>query len=123
MKNVTITLDEKVAQWARVEAAKAGKSLSSWIGERLDADMQRDNAAASALTRWLDAPLWESVDGPLPSREELYEQHYDRPGFRGHEYSGLHEGPTRPLEGEPGGGVAKRSRRRRPAGREPTGSE
>ena len=32
MKNVTITLDEKVAHWARVEAAKSGMSLSRWIG-------------------------------------------------------------------------------------------
>lgn len=33
MKNVTITLDERLAKWARVEAAKAGKSLSRWIGD------------------------------------------------------------------------------------------
>ena len=35
MKNVTITLDEKVAQWARVEAAKAGKSVSRFVGDLL----------------------------------------------------------------------------------------
>ena len=28
MKNVTITLDENLAAWVRVEAAKAGKSVS-----------------------------------------------------------------------------------------------
>jgi hypothetical protein len=46
MKNVTITLDETVAQWARVEAAKAGMSLSRWIGARLKADMSGTGTAA-----------------------------------------------------------------------------
>lgn len=122
MKNVTITLDETVAQWARVEAAKAGKSLSRWIGERLSDDMRRDDQAARGLTEWLDAPLWDSVEG-LTTRAELYGQHYDRPGFRGHEHNHLHEGPARPFEGEGSGGVAPPSRHDKPAGRKPSGSQ
>src|SRR5687767_12864412 len=122
MKNVTITLDEAVAQWARVEAAKAGKSLSRWIGEKLGDDMRRDDQATRGLTEWLDAPLWDSVEG-LTTRAELYEHHYDRPGFRGHEHSGLHEGPARPLEGEGGRGVASPPRHDQPPGRKPSGSE
>lgn len=35
MKNVTITLDEETAHWARVEAARSGKSLSRMLGEIL----------------------------------------------------------------------------------------
>jgi hypothetical protein len=90
MKNVTITLEETVAQWARVEAAKAGKSLSRWIGERLSDDMRSESRAARGLSEWLDADLWNSVEGKT-TRAELYEQHNDRPGF-----GGLAEGPTNP---------------------------
>jgi hypothetical protein len=32
MKNVTISMDEEIAAWARVEAARAGQILSSWVG-------------------------------------------------------------------------------------------
>lgn len=110
MKNVTITLDETVAQWARVEAAKAGKSLSRWIGERLENERRRDEATTRSLSDWMKEPLWQSTEGALPSRAELYEQHYDRPGFRGHEHGGLHEGPARPLEGGEGHGVADGAR-------------
>jgi hypothetical protein len=117
MKNVTITLDEKVAQWARVEAAKAGKSLSRWIGERLDDDMRRDETTTRSLADWLQEPLWQSTEGALPTRAQLYEQHYDRSGFRGHEHGGLHEGSTGSLEGETGGTVAGAARRGTESGR------
>ncbi len=40
MKNVTVTLDEEIARWARVEAAKAGKSLSRWISDRLEREKE-----------------------------------------------------------------------------------
>ena len=35
MRNVTITLDEEVAHWARVEAAKRETSVSRLVGEML----------------------------------------------------------------------------------------
>lgn len=111
MKNVTITLDEKVAQWARVEAAKAGKSLSRWIGEKLGDDMRRGDAATRSLADWLAAPLWDSAEGPLPTRSELYEQAYDRPGFRRHEYGGLHEGREQSAQSGGGSDLAEPSRR------------
>ncbi|MCG8443392.1 MAG: hypothetical protein MI723_16435 [Caulobacterales bacterium] len=43
MKNVTISLPEDLAQWARVEAANAGKSRSRWL-----ADRERMRACATA---------------------------------------------------------------------------
>lgn len=90
MKNVTITLDEAVAKWARVAAARAGKSLSRWIGERLADAMRGETQAARGVNQWLDADLWDSVEGQT-TRAELYEQHDDRPGF-----GGLAEGRTNP---------------------------
>lgn len=121
MKNVTITLDEKVAQWARVEAAKAGKSLSRWLGDWLAE--KRDQATASSTTGdWLEVPLWPSAPGAAPTRTELYEAFYDRPGFRGHERADLQPGRERPEEGSHIGGMAEEA----PAGwpdPEPSGSE
>lgn len=98
MKNVTITLDEELARWARVEAAKAGKSLSKWIGDRIGADRQA--TVDQTGKDWLAEPLWPSDPAPLPKRSELYELTYDRPGFRGYQHRGLHEGPGVSGEGE-----------------------
>ena len=63
MKNVTITVDEKVAQWARVEAAKAGKSLSRWVGERLETDMKSSSSQAAGLKALLALPLASLTEG------------------------------------------------------------
>lgn len=35
MRNVTITLDEEVARWVRIEAAKRETSVSRLVGEML----------------------------------------------------------------------------------------
>ncbi|MCX5495193.1 hypothetical protein OSH11_10790 [Kaistia dalseonensis] len=122
MKNVTITLDETVAQWARVEAAKAGMSLSRWIGMRLS--RERDGAlSAASADDWLDTPLWPSADLPLPKRAELYESFYDRPGFRGYERPDLQSGSTHAGQGEPVSGLAEDAPESGWAGAEPSGSE
>ena len=36
MKNVTITLDEKVARWARIRAAELNTSVSRLLGGMLE---------------------------------------------------------------------------------------
>ena len=96
MKNVTITLDEKVAHWARVEAAKAGKSLSRWIGERLAAEMRKPVPATpeqmAALRAILDGPGFPGIAENLPTREELY----DRPALRRHKSPDPQPRPARP---------------------------
>jgi len=78
MKNVTIALQEEVAGWARVEAAKAGKSLSRYLADLL-AERMRSAAEDrySGLRRWLDQPPWPSAAGPLPKREEIYAERED----------------------------------------------
>jgi len=77
MKNVTITLDEKVAHWARVEAAKAGMSLSRWIGEKLRAEMPGETKEElqkrlAKLEEFLSGPGWPGIAGDLPKRDDLY---------------------------------------------------
>ncbi len=56
MKNVTITLDEDVAQWARVFAAKNNTSVSQLLGQILKEKMAQENEygtqqGASSKTR------------------------------------------------------------------------
>ena len=80
MKNVTITLDEDTAAWARVEAARADKSLSRFIGEMLQERMRKNDAYEAAMQRWLaikPVPL-RAPGEKLPTRDELY----DRPVLR-----------------------------------------
>jgi len=75
MKNVTITLDEKVAHWARVEAAKAGKSLSRWIGDQLASGMAEREQNASMLDRFLEGPGYPGIARDLPSKDEIHDRH------------------------------------------------
>jgi hypothetical protein len=52
LRNVTVTLDEEVAQWARIEAARRDTSVSRLLGELLREKMgkpdSQDSVAKSA---------------------------------------------------------------------------
>jgi len=80
MKNITLTLDEQVAAWARVQAAEQNMSLSRYLGEVLRDKMRHSREYEKAMREALaEKPLdlkgpWE----PYPTREELY----DRPVLR-----------------------------------------
>lgn len=81
MKNVTITLDEEVAQWARVTAAKHSSSVSRWVGELLREKMTADEGYRAAMEHFFSIeprPLRKSPSSPYPTREELH----DRAGLR-----------------------------------------
>jgi hypothetical protein len=75
MKNVTISLAEEVAQWARVWAARHDTSVSKLVGELLRQRMLEEQGYASAMNDFLSRPpqrLKES--GGYPSREDLHER-------------------------------------------------
>ena len=80
MINVTITLDERAASWARIKAAEGNVSLSRFVGELIHNQMRHSRAYESAMRAALaQKPLdlkgpWK----PYPKREELY----DRPVLR-----------------------------------------
>jgi hypothetical protein len=98
MTSLTITLDETTARWARVEAAKAGMSLSRWMGEQLAVERARPAAISvsheqrQALQRFLDGPGYAGISADLPTRESLY----DRPALRRHESPDLQPRPRKP---------------------------
>ena len=107
MKNVTITLGEDVAAWARVEAAKAGKSLSRYVGDLLAERRGRMSSQREALERFLRAPNFPGVTADLPTREELYAERL----FHRHERTPVREGSEVAGKAKKSGGMARRSRR------------
>ncbi len=71
MKNVTVSMEECVADWARIEAARRNTSVSKLIGEMLAEKMRHDDAYERAMNEWLARDLrWKSDGTPYPSREE-----------------------------------------------------
>jgi hypothetical protein len=74
LRNVTVTLEEDVAQWARIEAAKRDTSVSrllgEWMKERMAAQDDYGNAMRRALAR---KPFLDS-DGHYLTREEVHDR-------------------------------------------------
>ena len=79
MRNVTITLDEETARWARVEAAHRDMSVSRLIGQLLREQMHAQATYEEAMRRYLArVPTVLKGTGRYPAREELH----DRAGLR-----------------------------------------
>ena len=80
LKNVTVTLGEETARWARVEAARRDTSVSRLLGDVLRREMQGEAAYQAAMERFLaqEPGVHRARGRPLPSREELH----DRAGLR-----------------------------------------
>lgn len=79
MRNVTVTLDEETARWARIEAARREMSVSSFVRLLLRERMGGQAAFSGARDRYLsrtDAAI--SNGRPYPRREEVH----DRAGLR-----------------------------------------
>ena len=68
MKNVTITLEEDVARWARIRAAELNTSMSRLLGEMLRQMMQEEEGYHAAMRANLVVALGrrlEKVDPDL----------------------------------------------------------
>lgn len=62
MKNVTITVDDHVLEWARIEAARRGSSVSRMVGDFLGEMQRREDAYERAYLAWrTDERTWCSV--------------------------------------------------------------
>ncbi len=85
MKNVTVTLDDETASWARIHAAEQNQSLSRFLGELLSRTMHQSQAYEIAMQRYLarrtiepEGEAAEKSGKAYPNRDELY----DRPDVR-----------------------------------------
>ncbi|KXF76725.1 hypothetical protein ATN84_11870 [Paramesorhizobium deserti] len=76
MKNITISMDEELAQRIRVAAAKAGKSVSRYMAEAGEEKMQAEGTSRrsrqlEALEKILSGPQWDVTENDrMPTAEE-----------------------------------------------------
>ena len=76
MKNVTITLDEKTAAWARVYAAEHNTSVSRIVGEMLGQRMREHREYDQAMRQFLTRKpvLLKRAGQRYASRGELHDR-------------------------------------------------
>jgi hypothetical protein len=76
VKNVTITMDEEVARWARIRAAERHTSVSRLVGELLKEKMREEDDYRLAMERFLaqQPQVLRKAGTTLPKREELHER-------------------------------------------------
>lgn len=75
-RNVTITLDEATARWARLEAARRDTSVSQLLGELLRERMQEQRAYARARADWnrRGPQQLREPAAAYPTREQMHER-------------------------------------------------
>jgi len=73
LKNVTITLPEEVAQWARRKAAEDNTSVSRWVGRILEEQMRMSDEYWRAYKRWTKLGSLEGINAAARlSREDAH---------------------------------------------------
>ncbi|MBS0392936.1 MAG: hypothetical protein KGM60_06795 [Comamonadaceae bacterium] len=61
MKNLTITVEDSVLEWARIEAARRGTSVSRMVGDFMAEMQQREDAYERAYLAWrTDERSWQA---------------------------------------------------------------
>jgi len=78
LRNITITLEEHVARWARIQAATNEVSVSRFLANLLKERMQENEEYEAAKQRALARKPFPKSDGRYLTREEVH----DRPRFR-----------------------------------------
>ncbi len=78
LRNVTVTLEENVARWARMEAARQDTSISRFLANILKERMQEKGRYDRAMRQALARKPFLKTDGRYLSREEAH----DRAGLR-----------------------------------------
>jgi len=80
MKNVTIRLDEETAVLARAEAAKAGISLSRFVGDMVARRFTKPSTrqALANFAAFMNGPGLDGLKEAWNGREELYAEHEER---------------------------------------------
>ena len=70
MKNVTVTMEDSVADWARMEAARRNTSVSRLVGQMLAEKMRHDDAYERAMREALEFKSFGASAGPYLRRDE-----------------------------------------------------
>jgi hypothetical protein len=77
LKNVTITVPEEVAHWARKKAAEENTSVSKLVGKMLEEEMRRSADYWEAYRQWKEI-MATAVGGSGASRFNRDETHERR---------------------------------------------
>ena len=73
-RNVTVSLDEEVALWARLEAARRDTSVSRLLGDLLKERMAREGWYERAQEAALARSPFLASDGSYLSREQVHDR-------------------------------------------------
>ena len=75
MKKVTISLDEKLAHWARIRAAERNTSVSRLVGDLLQEKMREEEDYRLAMESYLtlEPRVLKRTGTRYPKREELHD--------------------------------------------------
>jgi hypothetical protein len=103
MKNLTISLPDDIYARLRVDAAKAGKSMSRYVTDHLTRTDAGAGAATAALTEFWEGPGYPGIGAAWDGRGSLYAER-EADLLRRHESADLRAG-------QPGGGKAGARRR------------
>ena len=71
---MTVTLEEDVAQWARIEAARQDTSVSRLLGSLLKERMDTQGAYEQAMRRALGRKPFLRTSGRYLTREEAHDR-------------------------------------------------
>lgn len=74
LRNVTVTLEEEVAQWARIEAARRDTSVSRLLGALLKERMSAQDGYEKAMRRSLGREPFLRSNGRYLTREEVHDR-------------------------------------------------
>ncbi len=74
MRNVTISMDDNVAKWARLEAARRDMSVSRLLAELVRKEMNSEQRYRKAMRSALARMPFLKTGGGYFSREELHER-------------------------------------------------
>jgi hypothetical protein len=74
LRNVTVTLEEDVAQWARIEAARRDTSVSRLLGTLLKERMAAQDGYEKAMRRALNRKPFLHGHGRYLTREEAHDR-------------------------------------------------
>ena len=73
MRNVTITLEDETANWARVWSAAHQTSVSRMLGELLAEKMRAEEQYSLAMESYLSFPPMPLTLQPYPNRDAAHE--------------------------------------------------
>jgi hypothetical protein len=74
LRNVTITLEESVARWARMEAARRDTSVSQLLEGILKERMRESDSYETSMRRALARRPFLKTDGRYLTREETHDR-------------------------------------------------